>query len=68
MTMIKQEGRRSPTDRQPRCTEVLNVRMTEAQRAEIVRQAVELGMSLSDVVRTRIFGSLDGIQHTEELS
>ncbi len=47
---------RSPTDRRPRTTWTLTLRLTEDQRAEIVREATEKGISLSDVVRARIFG------------
>ena len=36
--------------------ETLTLRLTEDQRAEIVREATEKGFSLSDVVRARIFG------------
>ncbi len=47
--------RRSPTDKQPRSTWGVNLRLTEDQRRQIVREATEKGVSISDVLRTRIF-------------
>ena len=52
-----EEKRRSTTDRRPRNTEVLNLRMTEAQRRDLVAEAIKKGVSISDVMRARIFGS-----------
>ena len=49
--------RRSPTDRRPRNTWSINVRLSELQRLEILRDAAAEGISISDLARSRIFGS-----------
>ena len=54
-----QDKRRSPTDTRPRNTWTLNLRMTEPQRLEILREATEKGVSISDVARARIFGTAE---------
>ena len=54
-----QDKRRSPTDRRLRNTWALNLRLSEVQRLEILRDAAEKGVSISDLVRARIFGSAE---------
>ena len=49
---------RSATDRRPRSTEVLHLRVTRDQKEDLVAEAMKQGISLSDVARARIF------QHT----
>ena len=54
-----QDKRRSPTDRRPRNTQVLNLRMTDAQRLEILREASDKGVSMAAIARDRIFGTVE---------
>ena len=56
---MQHKPRRSPTDRRPLNTGVLNLRMTEAQRLEILREASERGVSMAAVARDRIFGTAE---------
>ena len=49
--------RRSPTDRRPLNTEVLNLRTTQDEKLCLVAEAAKKGVSISDVLRARIFGS-----------
>jgi transposase-like protein len=50
-----QGKRRSATDRRPLNSTVLNVRMTADQRRDLVAEAMEKGISISEVARARIF-------------
>ena len=56
---MQHKQRRSPTDRRPLNTGVLNLRMTEAQRLEILREAAAKGVSMAAVARDRIFGTAE---------
>ena len=50
-----QGTRRSATDRRPLNSTVLTVRMTADQRRDLVAEAMEKGISISEVARARIF-------------
>ena len=51
----KTQVRRSATERRPLRSESINCRVTEAEHLSLIRDAVKLGVTISDVIRARIF-------------